>query len=476
MQLAAHTAVTLTNHLSQLRDAANLVPYPSLAQRRQWLDGLARLLQQHQHELAAAISADFGHRSVVETRLAEVFPTLAGIRHARRQLAAWLRPQRRPVSLWFQPARARLLPQPLGVVGIMVPWNYPLFLALGPLVAALAAGNRALLKMSELTPRTGALLATLLSRYLGDDVVRVVTGDAGVARAFASLPFDHLLFTGSTRVGREVMQAAAANLVPVTLELGGKSPVLIAPGANLQHAARRIVAGKLLNAGQTCVAPDYVLVPRAQQAALVTALRDAATRAYPSLADNADYSAIISVPHHQRLQALAAQAQAAGAVLTTINPANETPAALAAARKLPLTLIEQAPPDSRVRQEEIFGPLLPVIGYDSLEQAVALLRQQPRPLAMYLFDHDKARIERLLRDTIAGGVTVNDTLLHVAQEALPFGGVGASGMGHYHGHEGFLTFSKLKPVLYQSRLSGTWLTAPPYGNTVKLLLRWMIGR
>ncbi|MDC7690206.1 coniferyl aldehyde dehydrogenase [Vogesella indigofera] len=476
MQLAAHTAVTLTNHLSQLRDAANLVPYPSLAQRRQWLDGLARLLQQHQHELAAAISADFGHRSVVETRLAEVFPTLAGIRHARRQLATWLRPQRRPVSLWFQPARARLLPQPLGVVGIIVPWNYPLFLALGPLVAALAAGNRALLKMSELTPHTGTLLATLLSRYLGDDVVRVVTGDAGVARAFASLPFDHLLFTGSTRVGREVMQAAAANLVPVTLELGGKSPVLVAPGADLQHAARRIVAGKLLNAGQTCVAPDYVLVPRPQQAALVAALRDAATRAYPTLADNTDYSAIISVPHYERLQALAAQAQAAGAVLTTINPANETPAALAAARKLPLTLIEQAPPDSRVRQEEIFGPLLPVIGYDSLEQAVELLRQQPRPLAMYLFDHDKARIERLLRDTIAGGVTVNDTLLHVAQEALPFGGVGASGMGHYHGHEGFLTFSKLKPVLYQSRLSGTWLTAPPYGNTVKLLLRWMIGR
>ncbi|WP_374497381.1 coniferyl aldehyde dehydrogenase [Vogesella indigofera] len=476
MQLAAHTAVTLTNHLSQLRDAANLVPYPSLAQRRQWLDGLARLLQQHQHELAAAISADFGHRSVVETRLAEVFPTLAGIRHARRQLAAWLRPQRRPVSLWFQPARARLLPQPLGVVGIIVPWNYPLFLALGPLVAALAAGNRALLKMSELTPRTGTLLATLLNRYLGDDVVRVVTGDAGVARAFASLPFDHLLFTGSTRVGREVMQAAAANLVPVTLELGGKSPVLVAPGADLQHAARRIVAGKLLNAGQTCVAPDYVLVPRPQQAALVAALRDAATRAYPTLAGNADYSAIISVPHYERLQALAAQAQAAGAVLTTINPANETPAALAAARKLPLTLIEQAPPDSRVRQEEIFGPLLPVIGYDSLEQAVALLRQQPRPLAMYLFDHDKARIERLLRDTIAGGVTINDTLLHVAQEALPFGGVGASGMGHYHGHEGFLTFSKLKPVLYQSRLSGTWLTTPPYGNTVKLLLRWMIGQ
>ena len=466
----------LAPQLAMLRRYYQAEPMPTLAQRMSWLDSLARLLKQHQHEIADAISADFGHRSAVETRLAEVFPALEGIRHARRHLRGWMRPQRRSVSVWFMPARARVQAQPLGVVGIIVPWNYPLFLAIGPLAAALAAGNRALLKMSELTPKTGALLAQLLQRYLGDDVVQVINGDVAVAQAFSALPFDHLLFTGSTRVGHQVMQTAAANLVPVTLELGGKSPVLVAPGADLAHAAQRIVAGKMLNAGQTCVAPDYVLVHEDDRDALLAAIRASALAAYPLLATNADYSAIVNATHYQRLCQWRDAAAEVGAEVDEIKPAGELAGALSAARKLPLTLIGNAPSGSTVMREEIFGPLLPVVTYREYAEAIAYINDRARPLALYLFDRDKARIAQTLAATLSGGVTINDTLLHVAQDDLPFGGVGASGMGHYHAHEGFLTFSKLRPVLYQSRLAGAWLTAPPYGKVMAQLLRLMIGK
>lgn len=467
---------TLEQRLAALRAQVAGQPFPDAAQRVRWLDALAQLVQRHQHELAAAVNADFGQRSEVETRLAELFPTMEGIRHARRRLRGWMRPQRRQLSWWFRPARAQVMAQPLGVVGIIVPWNYPLFLALGPLSCALAAGNRVLLKMSELTPQTGQLLAQLLQRYLGDEVVQVVNGDVALARAFSALPFDHLLFTGSTAVGRQVMQAAAANLTPVTLELGGKSPLLVMPGYDPQRAARSIVAGKMMNAGQTCVAPDYLLVPRQEQAALLQAIRAAAAHSYPTLARNSDYSAIINQAHYQRLCLWRDEAVAAGAVVSEINPAAESSAMLAETRKLPLTLLEQVPAHCRVLQDEIFGPLLPVIAYDTPDEAVRYINAQPRPLALYLFDHQPQRVRELLQQTTAGGVTVNDTLLHVIQDDLPFGGIGPSGMGHYHGHEGFLTFSKLKPVLYQSRFNGAVLIAAPYGRVVQTMLRWMIGR
>lgn len=470
------TSSGLMAQLGTMRRYYQAEPVPTLARRMDWLDSLATLLKHHQLDIAEAINADFGHRSSVETRLAEVFPALEGVRHARRHLRGWMRPQRRSVSVWFMPARARVLPQPLGVVGIVVPWNYPLFLAIGPLVAALAAGNRVLLKMSELTPKTGALLAQLLQRYLGDDVVQVVNGDVAVARAFAALPFDHLLFTGSTRVGYEVMRSAAANLVPVTLELGGKSPVLLAPDADIAHAARRIVAGKMLNAGQTCVAPDYVLVHEDRRDALLAGLRKAVLAAYPSLAGNADCSAIVNAAHYQRLCQWRDEAAAAGAQIDEVKPAAESADALHAVRKLPLTLILNAPSDCTLMREEIFGPLLPVVTYRDFADAIAYINARARPLALYLFDRDKVRVAQTLAATLSGGVTVNDILLHVAQDDLPFGGVGASGMGHYHAHEGFLTFSKLRPVLYQSRLAGTWLTAPPYGKVIAHLLRLMIGR
>lgn len=452
---------------------AQAVQPADAATRQRWLAGLASMVTQHQQAWIDALQADFGCRSPVETRLAELFPSLEGIRLAQRKLRSWMRPQRRGVSFWFLPARARVQPQPLGVAGIIVPWNYPIFLALGPLTSALAAGNRAMVKMSELSPHTGALLQSLCRQYLGDDVVQVVNGGVEVAQAFAALPFDHLLFTGSTRVGRSVMQAAAANLTPVTLELGGKSPLLIAPGFDKRRVAGSLVAGKMLNAGQTCVAPDYVLVQRRECDALLAALRQQAALAYPDPAANPDYTAIISQPHYQRLQAWRDEAASRGARVEALGGSSE--AALEAARKLPLTLLLDTPDDCTVMREEIFGPLLPIVCYDTLDDALAYIRRRDRPLAFYLYDDDRARIRQILQATVAGGVTINDTLMHVVQDQLPFGGVGPSGMGHYHGQEGFATFSKMMPVLYQSRLAGAVLTQPPHGKVVHFLLRLMLG-
>ena len=457
-------------HLQQQAAAGT----PDLATRRRWLDALASMVRAHQAEWVAAVNADFGCRSAVETRLAELFPALEGITLARRKLRGWMRPQRRGTSFWFWPARAEVRPLPLGVAGIIVPWNYPIFLALGPLTSALAAGNRVMLKMSELSPHSGALLAQLCRRYLGDDVVQVVNGGIDVAAAFANLPFDHLLFTGSTRVGRVVMQAAAANLTPVTLELGGKCPLLLAPGVDPRRAAGSIVAGKLLNAGQTCVAPDYVLLHERDRDAFVAALREKALQAYPQPASNPDYTAIINRTHFDRLQAWRDEAAELGARVEEI--CDDDAAAMAAACKLSLTLIEQAPAQATVMREEIFGPLLPIVTYREHAEALAYINAHPRPLALYLFDDDRRRVEQSLQQVRCGGVTVNDTLLHVVQDQLPFGGIGPSGMGHYHGYEGFLTFSKLLPVLYQSRLAGTVLTQPPHGRTVQRLLQLMLGK
>lgn len=473
MKAGSPIADSLHASLAQLQQLA-AGNAPDLATRRRWLDGLARMVREHQAEWIAAVNADFGCRSAVETRLAELFPAQEGITLARRKLRGWMRPQRRGTSFWFWPARAEVRPLPLGVAGVMVPWNYPIFLALGPLTSALAAGNRVMLKMSELSPHTGALLEKLCRRYLGDDVVRVVNGGIDVAAVFASLPFDHLLFTGSTQVGRVVMQAAAANLTPVTLELGGKCPLLLAPGFDMRRAVGSIVAGKLLNAGQTCVAPDYVLLHERDRDAFVAALRQQVLRAYPQPAGNPDYTAIINSAHYQRLLAWRDEAAELGARVEAI--CDDDPAAMAAAGKLPLTLIEGAPPQATVMHEEIFGPLLPIVSYREYGEALAYINARPRPLALYLFDADRRRVQQTLQQVRCGGVTVNDTLLHVVQDQLPFGGIGPSGMGHYHGYEGFLTFSKLLPVLHQSRLAGAVLTQPPHGRTVQRLLQLMLGK
>ncbi len=441
--------------------AAN--PRPGAEERLQWLEALRDLLHSQQQALIEAISRDFGHRSADETRLAEIMPSLHGIRHAQRNLRRWMKPSRRSVGLAFQPASARVVYQPLGVVGIIVPWNYPLYLAIGPLIGALAAGNRVMLKMSESTPVTGQLVKELLAQIFPEDQVAVVLGEADVGIAFSRLPFDHLLFTGSTRVGREVMRAAAENLTPVTLELGGKSPAIVSNDVPLADAAERIAFGKTLNAGQTCVAPDYVLIPRQRIDGFVEAYRKVVQRFYPQLADNPDYTSIINRRQHARLQGYLDDAQAKGARLLPLFERGQE-------RRMPHWLLLDVNDDMQAMQDEIFGPLLPVVPYDGIDDAISYVNARPRPLALYYFGYNKAEQRRILQQTHSGGVCINDTLLHVAQDDLPFGGVGPSGMGHYHGHDGFLTFSKAKGVFIKQRFNAARMIYPPYGKGLQKLI------
>ncbi len=438
--------------------------------RQARLDALLALVHDNAERFVTAISADFGHRSAHETRLLELFPSLEAVRHTRSHFGAWMKPQRKSASMWFRPGRARIINQPLGVVGIIVPWNYPLFLAISPLAAALAAGNRVMVKMSEFTPRTGELLAELVAKYFAAEDVSVVLGDASVGADFASLPFDHLLFTGSTKVGHDIMRMAADNLTPVTLELGGKSPAIIGSDYPLARAAERIMVGKLLNAGQTCIAPDYVLVPAGREQAFVEAARAVVAKCFPDMANTPDYTAIVNDRHYQRLQGYLADAQERGA---KIEPLSTAPAD-ATRRKLPPLALLNVDDGMRVMQDEIFGPLLPVLPYTYLDAAIAHVNQHPRPLALYYFGNDSGPRDRVLNETVAGGVTINDTILHIAQEELPFGGVGPSGMGHYHGIEGFRTFTKQKAVFYQSWLNGMSLFNPPYGALFERLTKFLI--
>jgi coniferyl-aldehyde dehydrogenase len=454
--------------LDRLRRAHVAAPMPDWATRKRRLGALEALLRENVDAIATAISADFGHRATEETSLLEVFPSLGAIAHALRHGRRWMRARTRFASLWFLPARATLLPQPLGVVGIIVPWNYPLYLAVGPMVDALVAGNRVMVKMSELTPVFSALFERLVGQYLGPDAVVVVNGDAAVARRFSALPFDHLLFTGSTAVGRDVMRAAAEHLVPVTLELGGKSPAIIGPGARLDHAVERIVFGKLVNAGQTCIAPDYVLLPRTQVDAFIAAARARSARFFPAIADNAQYTSVASTRHYERLAALRDEAIEAGATAHVLgNPGQ-------GGRRMPPTLLTGVADGMRVMQEEIFGPLLPLLAYEHIDEAIAYVQSHPQPLALYLFEENKAVVDDVLARTSAGGVTINDTLFHIAQHALPFGGVGPSGMGAYHGEAGFRTFSRMKPVLRQARFNGVGLLNPPYGRRFAAMLKLML--
>lgn len=454
------------------RAACLRAPFPEWPERAGHLRSLKTLLEDNLDAIVAAIDGDFGQRPRQETLMAEMLGSMNGIRDALAHGRRWMRPQRRSANFWLRPARARVMPQPLGVVGIIVPWNYPLFLMIGPLTAALAAGNRVMIKLSEYAPGFAELMQSLFERHFASDHIAVVTGGPDIAQAFGALPFDHLLFTGSTQVGRHVMQAASRNLTPVTLELGGKSPALIAPGARFDSAVEAIMAGKLLNAGQTCIAPDYVLVERSRVSAFVAAAQRVTARLYPDFDRNPDYTTIINARHYERLQGLVDEARAAGAQVHALAEGRGDPASR---RCLPVC-VTGAPDSVRLMHEEIFGPLLPVVPYDALDDALAYINARPRPLALYLFETGRATIERVLKHTIAGGVTINDTLLHILNDDLPFGGVGPSGIGAYHGHDGFATFSKFKPVLYQARFNGRRLLLPPYGKTFERLIRIMLGR
>ena len=449
--------------LAAQRAAYRANPMPSAEQRRAWLKALRELILGEKQALIEAVSRDFSNRAAEETLLAEIMPSLHGIDYASKRLGKWMKPSRRSVGLAFQPAAAKVVYQPLGVVGVIVPWNYPLYLAFGPLIGALAAGNRVMIKMSESTPATSQLVKELLARIFPEDMVAVVLGEAEVGQAFSRLPFDHLLFTGATSIGKHVMRAAAENLVPVTLELGGKSPAIVSADVPLADAAERIAFGKTMNAGQTCVAPDYVLVPQDRLEGFVAAYRAAVQRFYPKLENNPDYTAIINERQLGRLKGYIADAEAKGAQLVPLFPGDQ-------GRRLAHSLVLNVSDEMKLMQEEIFGPLLPVVPYQRLDEAFAYINDRPRPLALYYFGYDKGEQQRVLHETHSGGVCLNDTLLHVAQDDMPFGGVGPSGMGHYHGHEGFLTFSKAKGIFIKQRFNPARWAYPPYGKT---LHKWL---
>ncbi|WP_367605594.1 coniferyl aldehyde dehydrogenase [Legionella sp. W05-934-2] len=439
-----------------------------LSTRQDYLRRLADLLQEHAEDISAAINSDFLHRSTKETYFLELFPTLKAIKYCLKNMKKWAKPRRKKVSYLFQPAKAYVQPQALGVVGVISPWNYPLYLSLVPAAYALAAGNRVMIKFSELTPKTGELIASLIEKTFPKEDVCLINGDVTLGKRFASLPFGHLIFTGSTTVGRQVMRAASENLTPVTLELGGKSPALISTSCP-DHYLHRLLMGKCFNAGQTCIAPDYVLMPTSATNRFEQLVREFIDKRYPNMPNNDHYSSIISPSHFQRLIRLLEDAKIKGATVICLGDINNE------LRKMPLTLVLNPSDDMILMQEEIFGPILPVIGYETFDQAVSYVDKHRNPLALYYFGKNKAEIELVSKRQLSGALTINDTIMHIAVDDLPFGGVGESGMGCYHGQEGFDRFSMLKPIFIQRNLApASWLY-PPYGKLMRLFLKW-IGR
>ena len=444
---------------------------PDFAQRRDDLRRLRSVFAQRIDAMDAAISADFGHRSKHENLISEAMIVLAEIDHALRHLHGWMRPRRVPVGWRFWPARAEVRPLPLGVDGIIAPWNYPVNLALVPLVSAIAAGNHVYLKPSEHTPCTSAWLRELLADVFPEDRVAVALGGADVGAAFAALPLDHLLFTGSSAIGRKVLASAAPNLTPVTLELGGKSPAIVAPDFPIELAAARIASGKWFNAGQTCIGVDYVLVDEERRDALVAALGVQLRARFGDLSAADDYTRLIDDAAYQRLDEWVAEAQARGTPV--LQPIPLDPDRARRERLFPPTIVVDPPDDIALMREEIFGPILPVRSYSTLDVAIAYVSEHPRPLALYPFSYESAIVERILHETRSGGVSVNDTLVHFGVHALPFGGIGASGTGVIHGRSGFDTFSKLLPVFHQARIAASDRIRPPYRGVVDRMIRFL---
>ncbi|WP_051953139.1 coniferyl aldehyde dehydrogenase [Methylocapsa aurea] len=473
VQAPSEIEIRLRALLERQRSAFLAAGPPSLKQRRGDLMRLKGALLAHREDFVAAINADFGHRSRQETSLLELSPVIEGIKYLHRNLALWMRPERRKVSFHFFPGSTRVLYQPLGVVGVISPWNYPVALALMPLATALAAGNRVMIKPSEITPATSALMSAVLGEIFSLDQAAVATGEADVGMAFAALPFDHLVFTGSTPVGRSVMRAASDNLVPVTLELGGKSPVIVERGSCLKTTARRIAYGKLANGGQTCIAPDYVLAAAQEINDFVAAYAAEVEKLYPDIAANPDYTSIINDHHYARLVGLLDDARAKGARVIEIGAAPKE-GERTNARTLAPAIVLGATDGMNVMKEEIFGPILPVIPYARLEEAVAYVNARPRPLALYFFGPDGPGRRMVLARTTSGGVSINETILHYAQDDIPFGGVGASGMGAYHGHEGFKTLSHSRGVFEQAKVNLTDVVRPPFGKLFERLVDFLL--
>jgi coniferyl-aldehyde dehydrogenase len=447
-------------------------PYPSLEERQENLRKLGRILVDNVDAIAEAINKDFGHRCAEESKMLEVFGSVDGIRYARKKLKKWMRPQRRHVSVQFATGSNRVIPQPKGVVGIVSPWNYPLFLTISPLTSVLAAGNRAMIKMASHSQTLCRLLHEKFREQFAEDTVAILPGVQ--AQDFSTLPFDHIIFTGSADAGRTVMRSAAETLTPVTLELGGKSPTIICDDFDVDEAASRILYGKYINAGQTCLAPDYLFVPTGKRDQFVEAAKRIMAKRYPDTNDRS-YTSIIDEKSYRRLQATLEDAQRKGAQVVPLVPGAGYNDVL---RKIPPHLVLEPTDDMTIMQEEIFGPLLPVKTYTDIDEVIAYVNSKDRPLGFYVFTNDKALEHTILYRTISGGVTINNVVLHVAQHDLPFGGIGASGIGQYHSYEGFLEFSKLRPVFTSPRLSLLHFFYPPYrrrhARLVDLMLR--LGR
>jgi coniferyl-aldehyde dehydrogenase len=465
------SAAVLHDALALQRHAYRQAPVPTLAERRRDLQALRRFVLDHTDAICDAISADYGHRSRHETLIAEVLPVTEGIGDALKHLRRWTRPQRREIDRrLFGLASNRVVPQPVGVVGVIVPWNFPLNLSLVPLTAIFAAGNRAMVKLSENSRHFARLLIERMPAYFPPEKLRFFDETGGVGVAFSKLPFDHLIFTGSGTTGRAVMAAAAQNLVPVTLELGGKAPAVVCDDFPLRTAAERISYVKYLNAGQICTSVDHVYLPRAQVRAFADLVAELVPTRFSGL-QSPDYTSIIDERSFDRLLAALDDARERGAQVVNLLPG---PAFDRASRKIAPHLVLDAPPDCVLMQREIFGPILPVVAYDRLDEVIERINDGPRPLALYPFSNDGACIERLLSHVMSGGVSINDALFHVGQHDLPFGGIGESGMGHYHGREGFETFSKMRPIFHQARWSSVKLLYPPYGKLADRLLGFLL--
>ncbi len=450
------------------RAAYGLRPMPSADERIASLKRLREVIIKYQDDLADAVSQDFGHRSTHETKIAEVLTSLEAVKYASKNVKNWMKPQKRHSGILAMPAKARLHPQPLGIVGVVVPWNYPIFLAIGPLVGALSAGNRVMIKSSSFTPRLGETLKRMLAEAFSEDTVAVITGRGEVSEAFSHMPFDQITFTGSTNVGRTIMQNAAANLTPVLLELGGKSPTIVHESYPMTDAAERIAFGKCWNAGQTCVAPDYLLLPRGKTDEFVIAFTAQVSKMYPTLVTNADYTSVVNDKQYSRIQSYLADAREQGARVIEINPANER---FENTRKIPPTIIIGAKPEMLIMQNEIFGPILPILEIESLSQALEFVNSRPRPLALYYFDNDSARADYVVTHTHSGATGINDVVTHVGVDDLPFGGVGPSGMGRYHAYEGFQTYSNMKAVLVRSSIYSVRYILPPFNKASHTLIK-----
>lgn len=452
----------LTNQKQAYISAPNLSAKERIAQ----LLALKSALLSYQDDLVNSLNQDYGQRPKQDTLIADIMPCVVNINYTIKRLNKWMKPQRRHAGLLLAPAKVEVHFQPLGVIGIMVPWNFPVMLSIGPLITALAAGNRAMIKLSEFTPFTNQVIKEMLSSIFTEDTVACIEGEANIAAEFSSLPFDHLIFTGSTTVGRHVMRAAADNLTPVTLELGGKSPVIIAPDMPIDTAVERLIFGKCLNAGQICVAPDYILCPKDKVETFISSYQKQFKKMYGSHNESKDYAHVINDNQHNRLLSWLDDAISKGAQVISANgqEINRN------SRELATQLVTETTDDMLIMQQEIFGPILPIISYEDISETIDYVNQRPRPLALYIMSFDEDTQQQLLSQTHSGGVCINESIFHVAADDAPFGGIGDSGMGQYHGKEGFLTFSKAKTVLSRGKLNIGKLVHPPYGNLVQRLM------